>query len=151
MANLGEFGAAVREATRAELDTFTFFGEEFRVAGEVGAMPLMQFAHAASSGLDTADMEGAAAIHDLLQDILHEEDWPRFCEQAKSNKASAELLLELATELMSALAGRPTRRQSASSAGLSATTASSKVDSSSRAALGLVPVDELIDRAGRSA
>jgi hypothetical protein len=36
-------------------------------------MPLLRFAHAAKSGLDSADMEGMAAMYDMLRQCLADE------------------------------------------------------------------------------
>ena len=50
-----------------------FMGEEFAIANKIGLMPLMRFAHAAKSGLDSADMEGMAAMYDMLRQCIADE------------------------------------------------------------------------------
>lgn len=47
-----------------------FAGEEFVIADKIGLMPLMRFAHAAKSGLDSDDMEGMAAMYDMLRQCI---------------------------------------------------------------------------------
>jgi len=50
--------------------TVEFLGEEFAIADKIGLMPLMRFAHAAKSGLDSADLEGMAAMYDMLRQCI---------------------------------------------------------------------------------
>jgi hypothetical protein len=50
-----------------------FMGREFAIASKIGLMPLMRFAHAAKSGLDSADMEGMAAMYDMLRQCIADE------------------------------------------------------------------------------
>lgn len=124
MANVGAFGAARKEAERyinpnVVPDTFTFFGEEIRVADEIGLMPIMDFAEAADAGLDAGQMEGLAAIRRMLRDCIEPEDWPRFHATAVSNKADANLLLEVVQTVMEVVTGRPTDRDSDSPSGQS--------------------------------
>ena len=122
--NIGEFGAAKKEAERYSNpnhvpDTFTFFGEQIRVADEVGLMPIMDFAAAAAGGVDTADMAGLAAIRSMLQDCIAEDDWAQFAALSKKNKADGELLLAVVQAVMEVISGRPTEQPSDSSSGLS--------------------------------
>jgi hypothetical protein len=60
--------------------TLTFLGETYKLDTKVGIWPLMQFARAAESGLDTADARGLAAVHAFLQDVIDPDDWGRFQE-----------------------------------------------------------------------
>lgn len=123
MADLGAFGVAAREQS-AELDTFTFCGERFTV-GQVGLVPLGMFAHAAVSGLDTAEMEGMAALVDVLSDLVTDEDRARFLATAKRNRANVDDLLPIVKAIIAAQTGNPTQRPSVSSGGPSTTGASS--------------------------
>jgi hypothetical protein len=50
-----------------------FLGKEFAIADKIGLMPLMRFAHAAQSGLDSNDMEGMAALYDMLRQSIADE------------------------------------------------------------------------------
>ena len=56
-----------------DVRTVEFLGEEFAIADKIGLMPLMRFAHAAKSGLDSADMEGMAAMYDMLRQCIADE------------------------------------------------------------------------------
>lgn len=132
MVLLGEFGAAARDADpEVEPDTFKFYGAEFTVADRVGAMPLLRFASVAESGTDAEEMEGLAAMHELLRDCLTAGDWPRFQKTAATNKADAKELMEVCGAIYRAVTGRPTLRPSDSADGPSATGESSKVPLSS--------------------
>lgn len=53
-----------------EVRRVEFMGKEFAVASKIGLMPLMRFAHAAKSGLDSADLEGMAAMYDMLRQCI---------------------------------------------------------------------------------
>lgn len=50
-----------------------FLGKDFAIADKIGLMPLMRFAHAAKSGLDSDDMEGMAAMYDMLRQAIADE------------------------------------------------------------------------------
>jgi hypothetical protein len=131
MASLGEFEAAVREADPdREADTFTLCGETFTVADEIGIVPLGMFAKAATSGLDTAEMDGLAALVDMASQCVVEEDVERFLSVASKKRINAELLLKIVQAVIEAQSGRPTQRPSDSSDGSSTTGASSKALSS---------------------
>lgn len=118
--------AAVEEETQARAiqavvegvvlsDKVTLCGRQFRIADKVGLMPLMRFAHAASSGLDTGDMEALAAMYDMLADCIHPEDWPAFEAHATASKADADDLFPVVQQTVEALAARPTKSRSGSS------------------------------------
>jgi hypothetical protein len=129
-------------------DRVTFLGEEYRVAEKVGLMPLMRFAHAARKGTNTDDMEGLAAIYDMLHDCIHPDDWDRFCTDATDKKAEGDDLIPVVSQTIEILTARPTRRPSDSSAGPSTTSVSSTGSSSSQPIPdGLMSVDELLRRA----
>ena len=44
-----------------------FFGESYRLAGKVGYLPLLKFAHYAAIGTDSGSMQGMAAMYEMLQ------------------------------------------------------------------------------------
>lgn len=77
---------------------FVFMGEEYRVADKIGAMPVLQLARAAEAGLTTLDQRGLAAFHAQLQDVIHEEDWPRFQNDMITKKSSMEDLMNCARQ-----------------------------------------------------
>ena len=133
-------------------DRVTFMDEQYRVAEKVGLMPLMRFAHAARKGANADDMEGLAAIYDMLRDCIHPGDWDRFEADATTKKAEGDDLLPVVTQTIELLTARPTQRPSDSSAGPSKTSESStgsSVPLDSLTGLGeLVSVDELVKRAG---
>lgn len=56
-----------------EVRRVEFLGKEFAIASKIGLMPLMRFAHAAKSGLDSDDMEGMAAMYDMLRQCIADE------------------------------------------------------------------------------
>lgn len=120
-------------------------GGTYKVAEKVGLMPLLRFAHAAKQGLDTADMDGLAAVYDMLHDCLDPADWDRFAADMTREKAGADDLLPLVTQAIEVLSARPTGAPSGSSDGSPATTATSTAGSPPRPDVaGLVPVSELL-------
>lgn len=135
-----------------------FLGAEFAVADKVGLMPLLRFAHAAKSGLDSADLDGMAALYDMLQQCIAEEPvllradgqpvetpedmdeegeakllggWREFEAHATKVKADDEELIGVVQRVMTILSERPTSRPSDSSAGLQSTAPTSGAASSS--------------------
>jgi hypothetical protein len=109
-----------------------FAGERFQLAGKVGLMPLMKFAHVASRGVDTDDMEGLAAMYDLLQSVIADEEWARFERKAIESRADGDELFGTVKAAISALTARPTEGPSDSSDGPQTESTSSLDDSSSR-------------------
>jgi hypothetical protein len=108
-----------------DAETVEFFGEQFRVAERVGLMPMMQFAHAARSGLDSDDMEGLAACYAMIRDCIHPTDWPRFERKAIDERAEGDDIFGLVQRAMEIITARPTRRPSASPDGPQPTSPSS--------------------------
>jgi hypothetical protein len=111
-----------------------FAGERFATADKIGLMPLMRFAKVAKAGTDSGDMEGLAALYDLLQQCVAPEDWARFEAAADRSRADGEELMKVMSDVMEVMAKRPTSRPSDSSAGPTITPPSSEGDSSSRVA-----------------
>lgn len=147
---VGEFGAAKAEVKKAqgEPDQLTFYGETFTIADEVGVMPLLEFAAAADAGTDAGDLAGLAAMHALLRDCLAEGEWARFRAVARDNKADADTLLAVCSKVYEVISGRPTESPTGSAGGQSSPSPSSSPSSMRKAALGLVPVDQVTDLTG---
>lgn len=132
MALIGEFEVAVRAADpNREPDQFKFCGELFTVSEQVGIIPLAEFAKAAMSGLDTAEMEGLAALLDLLAEVVIDEDQARFLATAKKHRATADDMMPIVQSVIEVISGRPTPQPSDSSVGLSTTGANLRASSSS--------------------
>jgi hypothetical protein len=98
-------------------DQIEFLGRGFTVAAKVGLMPLLRFAKAAKSGLDSSDVEGMAAMYDLLQQCIVDEEWAAFEQHATTQRADDEDLMDFIKRVMAVLSGRPTKRPSDSSTG----------------------------------
>lgn len=132
MADLGSFDVAAKAVDPdREPDTFTLCGEKFTVATEISVVPLGMFAKAAKSGLDTAEMDGLAAMIDMISQCVVDDDVDRFLAVASKNRVDAELLLKIVQAVMEAQTAFPTVQPSDSSDGESTTGPSSKVLSSS--------------------
>ena len=95
----------------------TFGGEDFRTADKIGLMPLMRFAKVAKQGVDAEDLDGLAALYDLLEQCIHDDEWTRFQETADRTRADGEELMAVIGKVFEALAARPTSLPSDSSAG----------------------------------
>ena len=91
------------------------FSQEFRLADDVGIMPLMEWA--AASDQDVTSANGLRAVFYVLQDAVHEEEWAEFRRFSREHKATAEETLEFANSALEARAGRPTEAASGSSDG----------------------------------
>lgn len=129
---LGDFTAAVEEQRR-EVDpaTFELYDETFTTASSLPGLPYMEFCRAGTSGLDSAEMEGQAAMLEFIRGCIADEDWPRFADLAKRKRISGDGLMELCKALVEQFTGGPTSQPSVSADGQSTTTQSSKADSSS--------------------
>lgn len=109
----------------------TRWGETFGIAEDVGAMALIEFAQVANQGADANDLEGLAAIGNLIDELLHPDDLQRFKKAARKARAKGDELLEVVFDLMRHLTDRPTQQPSDSSDGLQNTSESSAGGSSS--------------------
>lgn len=109
-----------------------FEGESFELASKVGLMPMMRFAHLAQKGLDSNDMEGLAAIYDLLRAVIADDAWGRFQEHAVATRADGDDLLAVVSQAVATISERPTNRPADSSDGPTTTSPSSAGGSSSR-------------------
>jgi hypothetical protein len=142
--NIGDFGAAVDEATANPEDVMTFTlgpdKAEFYVDTDTGFIPFGQFAQAATSGLDTADMEGTAAVMNMMHDCIaanpgtgktkierartardKEQEWARFKQVATKYKVKMDVMLEIVSAVFEARSGKADQPPSDSSNGQSAT------------------------------
>jgi len=113
-----------------EVQRVPFMGAEFAIASKIGLMPLMRFAKIAKSGVDSSDEDGLAAMYDLLQQCIADEDWGKFEAHADKTRADDQELMQVIKDVMSALSERPTSRPSDSSAGPQPTAPISAEDSS---------------------
>jgi hypothetical protein len=91
-----------------EYDHVELKGEKFRIAEEIGAMPMLKWAAAAE--LSTDDPRALGAIYAMLKDCILEEDWPAFEQHALTTKADAEALLDVVTGSLEVISGRPTKQ-----------------------------------------
>lgn len=98
-------------------ESVEFCGEKFRVADKVGAMPIMRFAKIAKAGVDANELDGLAALYDVLEQCIHPSDWYRFEQHADAQHADGEQLLAVVQEAFTLMAQRPTQRSSDSSDG----------------------------------
>src|SRR5258705_616354 len=112
--DLGELGRGPREPVRM---TFQWFGSTIRVADAAGDIPLIRFLREAGR-IDVADEVGVAlATHRFLQEQVHPDDWDEFLRIAQANRQINRDLLQVARNIVAAVAGFPTSRPSDSSDG----------------------------------
>jgi len=157
----GEAGAQAQFEAVKRIETVEFFGETFILAQRIGYLPMLKFAHSASSGLMTSDMSGLAAMYEMLQGSFERgepcgecvictgslpgadadpdacvmrvgDEWPRFERHAMKVGASDEDLFELINRVLEIVTSRPTRARSDSSQRARTTSPNSKAHSSSR-------------------
>jgi hypothetical protein len=79
-------GLVKKTAPRHAGGYFVFAGQEYQLADKIGIWPALQFARAAEAGWRSTDSRGLAAIHALLQDVIHPDDWGRFQEDMITGK-----------------------------------------------------------------
>ena len=108
-----------------------FAGEQFACADSIALMALMRFAHVASTGTDSNDLAGLAAMYELLEQCIAAEDWERFQQVAMRTKAKGDELMGVVGKVIQALSARPTERPSDSSDGPTSIEPSSEDVSSS--------------------
>lgn len=161
---------AVVEGAPQLTDSVEFMGARFRVADNVGLMPLLKFAHAADKGIRAEDFEGMAAMYAMIRDCIypgHEctcgaemdpasgytshrqgcefdaGDWARFERHAIDQRADADDLFALINNVMEMVTARPTPPRSGSLPQAPSPSPRSRASSPSQAA-GLVPVEDLV-------
>lgn len=128
----------------------------FRIAPSIGLMPLLRFAHAAKAGMDTDDLEGMAALYDMIQDCVHPDDWDAFQSYSIMTKAEDEDLMEFVSAAMEIISARPRKPRGSSSATSRKTLPKSRANSSGPATVippgaiqppeadGLMPVGDMV-------
>ena len=121
----------------------TFKGEQFRVSDSIALMALIKFAHVAKGGADSSEMDGLAAMYDLLETTIHEDEWDRFQTHAIKTRATDKDLMMLVRKVIRGETERPTSRPSDSSDGPEAVAENSEDASSSPADLHLRVVQRL--------
>jgi hypothetical protein len=86
--------------------------KEFRVDDELGAMAMFEWAAAAELSID--DQAGLAAVHAMLQDVIHEDDWQEFRHYARVTrpKIKVDELIEVINGASELISGRPTEQPS---------------------------------------
>ena len=114
-------------------ETFEFAGAEFRMAVNIGYMPMLRFATVAKTGIDSNELEALFAMSELLRNCVHVDDWERFQSHATDVGASGDELMEVVGRVMALAGDRPTGRSSDSSDGPRTIEPSSTVDSSLQA------------------
>jgi hypothetical protein len=110
-------------------DVVAFLGGQFKVAERVSTLAVMRFAKIASAGVDADDMEGLAAMYDLLEQCIDPADWRAFQAHADKERAQGDDLLGLIREVMARITARPTGQPSDSSDGLESSSENSVGDS----------------------
>jgi hypothetical protein len=123
-------GAKVELTVVADNGTKTTVGT-YRMADRIGLMPLLRFANASKRGIDSSDMEGMAALYDMIRDCIDVAEWPRFQQDATDAKAEDEDLLRVVSEVIEVLTARKAAQRSGSSRGSRKTSEKSKALSSS--------------------
>lgn len=140
--NLGSFGAAVREydPDGAELDTFDFYGETFKIVGRVPAIVELTMSAALAGKVGAVD--GDAAMYETLRFALtvparkstdtpaDASRWERFARIALEKDTPGESLTAIALNILGAQVGRPTEQRSTSSPGPLPTSTSSSSSAS---------------------
>ena len=113
--------------------TVEFLGEHFATAEKLGLMPMLRFAKLAKDGIAMSDMNGLAALYDVLEQSIAPDDWERLCEHASTQRAGGQELMQLVADVVGVLSsGRPTSRPSDSSDGSPTMSEKSADDSSSQ-------------------
>jgi hypothetical protein len=110
-------------------DTVEFAGDSFRMGEKIALMALMRFAKVAKSGTDADSLDGLTSMYELLEQCLHAEDWERFQQKAVEVKADGDELMQVVSDVIATLSGRPTSRPSGSSDGPTVTKPKSEDDS----------------------
>lgn len=138
-------------------NSIEFLDKRFRLAERIGLMPMLAFAAASKKGLDSADMDGLAAMFALIRDCIDQSreqavdadgkpvfdddgspryegpsQWMLFEQHCYDKQATGEELMEFIGKAMSAVAARPQLRRETSSGGSPLTSPKLKAVSSLR-------------------
>src|ERR1700751_211037 len=89
-----------------EWDYVTLADKKFRLREKVGAMAMFKWS--AASELSSDDPRALGAIYALLKSLIHKEDWAKFEERALDEDQDAEDLLDVITNALEIISGRPT-------------------------------------------
>ena len=82
--------------------------EKFRLREKIGALAMFKWS--AASELSSEDPRALAAIYALLKSLIHREDWQKFEDYALDEDKEAEELLDVITEALEKISGRPTKQ-----------------------------------------
>ena len=114
MRDLGDLSRGPRTPIKM---SFRWFGEQIRVAETAGDVPLIEFLTEAQQ-IDIGDEVGVnLAVHRFLRKQVHPEDWDRFLKLAGDNNQNYHDLMQVAKDIVAAVARFPTGRPGDSSAG----------------------------------
>lgn len=119
-----------------------FKGLKVELSDYVSPLAMMKFASAAEGGGSTDNIEGMAALYEVLQELVADDQWRAFSKHVTKVRADGDALLDFVGKAMVALLDRPTEQPSDSSDGLQTIEPSSTGDSSSR-------VIDRFERSGR--
>lgn len=116
--------------------TVDWQGETWQLSGlSPSPMIMLELAHLSEAGADTEQQEAYALIFELLEELVHPDDWTRFRRFARRHRISGDDLMHgFAKAATEAVIDHPSKRSSVSPDGPPATDSSSRVDSSSPAA-----------------
>lgn len=114
-------------------ETFTFEGAEFHVAPNIGLAPMLRFAMVAKRGLDANELDAMVAMHELLRNCIHADDFERFLDHATDHATDGDGLMEVVGTVMAIVGERPPGRSSDSSGGPRTIVPTSAAGSSSAA------------------
>jgi hypothetical protein len=131
MSSLGDLTPTAQGGVEVDPDTFVFYGETFRTRGAIGLMPLVRFAYISRTGVGLDDMDGLAAVYEMVRDCLHPDDWDRFQETCAVKGADEDAVLGVVRVCIQAAAARPSLRPSDSQPGSPNTDPSTKADAPS--------------------
>jgi hypothetical protein len=104
-----------KTAAKKQWDYVSLGEEKFRLREKIGALAMFKWS--AASELSTEDPRALAAIYVFLKSLIHKEDWQAFEDHALDEDADAEVLLDVITNALEVISGRPTAPSSPSSAG----------------------------------
>ena len=122
-------------------------GETWQLSGlSPSPMIMLELAHLSESGADTEQQEAYALIFELLEELVHPDDWARFRRFARRHRIEGNELMhgfaKLATE---AVVDHPSKRSSVSPDGPPSTASSSRAASSVVAADPMKSPAEIIE------
>lgn len=122
--NLGSFGVVKSDNTDFSFD---YFGNSVRVHPEISELTFVDFMEEATS-VGENDPRAIVLVKKLVRLLVHPDDFDTFWAAAKANKQGTLDLMALGEQIVSGMAGRPTKRPSDSSDGSPETESKSEVD-----------------------